>query len=116
MKVDQDTYVGAVTAVTYSPDEQYIVYGKRMSASRLSSGSGATLYIYDAKQFHLLKTIRSMSRALIHGIRIRRHAVRCALNRVQSAVCIRSKGVRVVRLGSDVCLWIHANDSSLYKI
>ena len=48
MKVDQDTYVGAVTAVTYSPDEQYIVYGKRMSASRLSSGSGATLYIYDA--------------------------------------------------------------------
>lgn len=96
MKVDQDTYVGAVTAVTYSPDEQYIAYGKRMSESRLSSGSGATLYIYDAKQFRLLKTIRALSRALIHGIRFRRSANRCALNRIQSAVCIRTKGVRDV--------------------
>ena len=101
MKVDQDTYVGAVTAVTYSPDEQYIVYGKRMSGLRLSPGSGATLFVYDAKQFRLLKTIRSLSRALIHGIRFRRDVDCCALHRTQSSVCIWTKGVRVVRLGSD---------------
>ena len=96
MKVDQDTYVGAVTAVTYSPDEQYIAYGKRMSASRLSSGSGTTLYIYDAKQFRLLKTIHSLSKALIHGIRFRNHVKRYTLNRVQLALRIRAKGVRAV--------------------
>ena len=43
MKVDQDTYVGAVTAVTYSPDEQYIVYGKRMSCLLYTSDAADEL-------------------------------------------------------------------------
>ena len=28
MKIERDVYIGAVTAITYSPDGKYIVYGR----------------------------------------------------------------------------------------
>ena len=69
MKLERSTYIGAVTAITYSPDGNYIVYGIWLYQSILSIGSGSTIYIYNSQTFGMIKTLRVLKNALIHGIR-----------------------------------------------
>ena len=67
MNVLEDAYVGAVTAITYSPDSKYIVYGDRRKRNRI--GSGKSITIYDNQQFQRIATVPALKSATIHGIR-----------------------------------------------
>lgn len=69
MKLERDTYIGAITAIAYSPDGKYIVCGYFSESKSLSIGSGASLLIYDSQTFGFLKSIRVLKKALVHGIR-----------------------------------------------
>lgn len=68
MNLVGDAYIGAVTAISFSPDGNYIVYG----CSRfgwLCIGSGSFIHIYDNKTFRSIKTVRALILSAIHGIR-----------------------------------------------
>ena len=71
MNVLEDAYVGAVTAITYSPDSKYIVYGEYVTAEagRNRIGSGKSITIYDNQQFQRIATVPALKSATIHGIR-----------------------------------------------
>ena len=69
MKCIRDTYVGAITALVYSPDEKYILYGFFTVTGFYCIGSGKSVWIYDSQTYKEIVTLPALTSAAIHGIR-----------------------------------------------